>query len=84
MEGVTLDSAVGRLLQGEDSNTLVWTTWAEVPDLDHEGNPIDHTPKPTIEEQISSLEISDEAQQADINATQLALTEVFEMLIGEE
>jgi len=36
--------STGRLLQSEEEeDTLVFTTWEEIPDLDSEGNVIDHS-----------------------------------------
>lgn len=77
-----IDYTKGRLLQGDDIDTLVYTTWEEAPQTDLEGNVIDMTKqKPTVE----SLSKTQKTLQDDINATQLALTEVYEMLLkGKE
>lgn len=77
-----IDYTKGRLLQGDDIDTLVYTTWEESPQTDLEGNVIDMTKqKPTVE----SLSKTQKTLQDDINATQLALTEVYEMLLkGKE
>ena len=50
------DYSLGRLLQGSDSDTLVYWTWEEKPDVDDNGAVIDHTPKPSAEERMAAME----------------------------
>lgn len=47
-----IDFSQGRLLQGEEPETLVFTTWEEKPDENDSGN----SAQPTTEERLSALE----------------------------
>ena len=72
------DFTAGRLLQSEtEEETLVYTTWAEQPDYDESGEIIDHTPQPTVDEKIENIE-------DELTMTQVAITEIYEMIIPEE
>ena len=51
-----LDYTKGRLTQGDDPDTLVYSTWEENPDKDDNGNIIDHTPKITVSERMDEIE----------------------------
>ena len=46
----------GRLLPGDDDGTLIYTTWAEAPDMDAQGEIIDHTPRPSADARMSAIE----------------------------
>jgi hypothetical protein len=50
------DYTKGRLLEGSDSETLVYWTWEEKPDLDENGDVIDHTPRPSYEDRMAAAE----------------------------
>ena len=51
-----LDYSKGRLTQGYDSDTLVYSTWEENPDKDEQGNVISHEPVLTTEERMTEVE----------------------------
>lgn len=51
-----LDYSKGRLTQGNDADTLVYSTWEENPDKDEQGNVIDHTPVLTVSERMNEIE----------------------------
>ena len=51
-----LDYTKGRLTQGDDADTLVYSTWEENPDKDEQGNVIDHTPVLTVRERMDEIE----------------------------
>ena len=51
-----LDYTKGRLTQGDDADTLVYSTWKENPDKDEQGNVIDHTPVLTVRERMDEIE----------------------------
>ncbi len=51
-----LDYSKGRLTQGDDSDTLVYSTWEENPDKDEQGNVISHEPVLTTEERMTEIE----------------------------
>lgn len=51
-----IDFSKGRLLQGADPETLVFTTWTEQPDVDAQGNAIPHEDVPTEDGRITALE----------------------------
>ena len=51
-----LDYTKGRLTQGDDADTLVYSTWEENPDKDENGNIIDHTPKITVSKRMDEIE----------------------------
>ena len=51
-----LDFTKGRLTQGDDADTLVYSTWEENPDKDEQGNVIDHTPVLTVSERMDEIE----------------------------
>lgn len=48
------DQTKGRILQ--ENGKLVYYTWAEKPDVDANGNVIDHSSKPSVEDRISAAE----------------------------
>ena len=70
------DYTLGRLVQGDEPGILVYKTWEEEPDLDDDGNVIDHTWGVSDSEKMDNM-------QEDIDMTQLALAEVYEMLVSE-
>ena len=51
-----LDYTKGRLTQGDDADTLVYSTWEENPDKDEQGNVIDHAPVLTVSERMDEIE----------------------------
>lgn len=51
-----LDFTKGRLTQGDDAGTLVYSTWEENPDKDEQGNVISHEPVLTTEERMTEIE----------------------------
>ena len=51
-----LDYTKGRLPQGDDPDSLVYSTWKENPDKDDNGNIIDHTPKITVSKRMDEIE----------------------------
>ena len=51
-----LDFTKGRLTQGDDADTLVYSTWEENPDKDEQGNVSAHTPVLTTEERMTEIE----------------------------
>lgn len=51
-----LDFTKGRLTQGNDADTLVYSTWEENPDKDEQGNVISHEPVLTTEERMTEIE----------------------------
>lgn len=51
-----LDFTKGRLTQGDDADTLVYSTWEENPDKDEQGNVISHEPVLTTEERMTEIE----------------------------
>lgn len=51
------DYTKGRITSTDSQTmTMVYETWAEKPDLDTDGNVIVHGPKPTVEEQLSTIQ----------------------------
>lgn len=51
------DYTKGRITSVDSENkTMVYETWEETPDKDDDGNVIIHGPKPTIEEQLSTIQ----------------------------
>ena len=51
-----LDYSKGRLTQGDEPDTLVYSTWEENPDKDEQGNVIDRTPVLTVSERMDEIE----------------------------
>ena len=51
-----LDFTKGRLTQGDDADTLVYSTWEENPDKDEQGNVISHEPVLTAEQRMNEIE----------------------------
>lgn len=51
-----LDYSKGRLTQGDDADTLVYSTWEENPDKDEQGNVISHEPVLTVSERMNEIE----------------------------
>ena len=49
------DYSKGRLIE-KDIDTLIYTTWEELPDKDEKGNIISHDEKPTELDRISAIE----------------------------
>ena len=76
------DYTKGRLLQGDDINTLIYTTWEEQPLVDENGEEI-QLEDDKIKQRVEALEENQEALQKDINITQLALTDMYESIITE-
>lgn len=54
LERDEIDFSQGRLLQGDEEDTLVFTTWAEKPDEQNTGN----TKEPSQEERLAALEMA--------------------------
>lgn len=54
LERDEIDFSQGRLLQGEEEGTLVFTTWVEKPDEEGTSN----TAEPSQEERIAALEMA--------------------------
>ena len=51
-----LDFTKGRLTQGDDADTLVYSTWEENPDKDEQGNVISLEPVLTVSERMNEIE----------------------------
>ena len=51
-----LDYSKGRLTQGDEPDTLVYSTWEENPDKDEQGNVISHEPVLTAEQRMDEIE----------------------------
>ena len=77
------DYSRGRLLQGDDINTLIYTTWEEQPPVDETGEEIQLEDAKT-QQRVKALEENQEALQKDINITQLALTDMYETMVLSE
>ena len=54
LERDEIDFSQGRLLQGEEEDTLVFTTWVEKPDEQSTGN----AKEPSQEERLTALEMA--------------------------
>ena len=79
-----IDFTIGRLLQSIEEDTMIFTTWEELPDVDESGNVIDHTPHPTTEQRVDTLDEQHAELSDELTMTQVAVTEIYEMLIPEE